>query len=507
MYKILIAEDTSLIRRGIISMIHWEQHNCVLAGEAENGKDAIKMLKSLDPDILLLDVKMPHLDGMRVLDYIKELKIQVKVIMISGYSNFEYVKHALQSNTVDYILKPIHEEELNHALARAVEQLEPDSPGQNARAGHSCRQHFISLLEENIYSTFGDILSSAGLAASGGEMFFWVASFKNKYNDYTSFIDRIKTTTEADIHVLFHEHADRLDMIFYSSSEDNYAFCQDMLRRIYTVSDSLLKNLLYIGLSDIHTSDYIVSKAYYEAHKALCNKMLHPEQYLLVYQEFNTKNYSLEDVFQAENALLDSLLAGNQTGAVLHCRGIIEEHLQNRIVSLDEYCMLLTELYCTLLKTNTDYVGELQQEISALHNLEILLNYDNCKALNETLYKYCGLITEEVIRRRVDIDTSILEIKRYIEQHFAEQITLKGLENLFHLNGSYISVTFKRITGIGLNKYIRQLRMDYAVKLLSDTDYKMSDVCEKSGFTNYVHFSKEFKKYTGYSPSDYRNKS
>lgn len=169
--------------------------------------------------------------------------------------------------------------------------------------------------------------------------------------------------------------------------------------------------------------------------------------------------------------------------------------------------MLLTELYCTLLKTNTDYVGELQQEISALHNLEILLNYDNCKALNETLYKYCGLITEEVIRRRVDIDTSILEIKRYIEQHFAEQITLKGLENLFHLNGSYISVTFKRITGIGLNKYIRQLRMDYAVKLLSDTDYKMSDVCEKSGFTNYVHFSKEFKKYTGYSPSDYRNKS
>ena len=100
MYKILIAEDTSLIRRGIISMIHWEQHNCVLAGEAENGKDAIKMLKSLDPDILLLDVKMPHLDGMRVLDYIKELKIQVKVIMISGYSNFEYVKHALQSNTI-----------------------------------------------------------------------------------------------------------------------------------------------------------------------------------------------------------------------------------------------------------------------------------------------------------------------------------------------------------------------------------------------------------------------
>ena len=506
MYKILIAEDTSLIRRGIISMIHWEQHNCVLAGEAENGKDAIKLLESLDPDILLLDVKMPHLDGMRVLDYIKELNIRVKVIMISGYSNFEYVKHALQSNTVDYILKPIHEEELNQALTRAVEQLDPGSSNQPCHLEHSPEQHFISLLEENIYSTFGDILSSAGSGASLEDMFFWVASFKNKYNDYTFFKDRIQAILDPAIHVLFHEHADRMDVIFYSPSPDGYVFCQDAIRRIYTLSDSLLKNLLYIGLSNIHTLDYIVSKAYYEAHKALCNKMLHPDQFLLVYQELHTKNYSLEDVFQAENTVLDSLLAGNHTGAVLLCQEIIEEHLQNKSVSLDEYCMLLTELYCTLLKTNTDYVSELQQEISSLHNLENLLNCDDCRTLNGTLFKYCRMITDEIISRRVDIDTSILEIQKYIEQHFAEQITLKGLENLFHLNGSYISVTFKRITGTGLNKYIRQLRMDYAMKLLSDTDFKMSDVCEKSGFTNYVHFSKEFKKYTGYSPSDYRGK-
>ncbi len=109
MYKVLIAEDTSLIRRGIISMVHWEQHNCILAGEAENGKDAIKMLDTLSPDLILLDVKMPYIDGIKVLDYITESQINVKVIMISGYSNFEYVKHALRSNTVDYILKPIHE--------------------------------------------------------------------------------------------------------------------------------------------------------------------------------------------------------------------------------------------------------------------------------------------------------------------------------------------------------------------------------------------------------------
>lgn len=504
MYKVLIAEDTSLIRRGIISMLDWTQHNCVLAGEAENGKDAIKMLESLSPDILLLDVKMPHLDGMRVLDYITEFKIQVKVIMISGYSNFEYVKHALQSNTVDYILKPIHEEELNQAIAKAVELLDSGSQDQSGSGISSPREDFINLLEENIYSTFGDILDTLHHEPAGSPMFFWVASLKNKYNDYSFFKDRINSALPDTIHVLFHEHADRLDVIFYSAKSDAYTVCQDYMSRIYTLSDSLLKNLLYIGLSDIHTAEFIVTKAYYEAHKALCHKMLHPEQYLLIYPDFNQKSYCLEDVFQAETALLDFLLAGNSAGAVLLCQKIIVEHLKNRRISLDEFCMLLTEFYCTLLKTNTDYVSELQQEISSLHNFETLLNLDNYKPLTETLYKYCALITEEIISRRVDIDTSILEIKKYIEQHFSEQITLKSLESLFHLNSSYISVSFKRITGIGINRYLRQLRMDYAVKLLSTTDFKMSDVCEKSGFTNYVHFSKEFKKHTGVSPSDYR---
>lgn len=498
MYKVLIAEDTSLIRRGIISMVHWDQHNCILAGEAENGKDAIKMLETLSPDIILLDVKMPYIDGIKVLDYITESHIKVKVIMISGYSNFEYVKHALRSNTVDYILKPIHEEELNQAIAKAVGQL--SSSGCNSLPERS-HDRLLSQMEENIYSTFGDIFD-----LFSAQTFFWVASVKNKYNDYAFFKDRIQTLISSSIHTLFNEHPDHMDIIFYSASRDDFSAVTDLMQRIYMLADALLKNLLYIGISDIHTSDYIITKAYYEAHKALCNKMLHPSRFLLLYRDFSHKTYNLEDVFHAERPLLNFLLAGNSTNAITLCGEILKKHLNSSDINLDEFCMLLTEFYCTISKTGTDRVCELQQEISSLHNLENLLNYDTTGPLTETLYKYCASITAEVISRRTNIDTSVLEIQKYIEQHFSEPITLKNLENLFHLNASYISVTFKKITGTGINKYIRKLRMENAIKLLSTTDYKMSDVCEKSGFTNYVHFSKEFKKYTGVSPSDYRQK-
>lgn len=501
MYRILIAEDTSLIRRGIISMIHWEDHNCVLAGEASNGKEAIKMLDALTPDILLLDVKMPQLDGMKVLDYIRELQLPVKVIMISGYSNFEYVKHALRSNTVDYILKPIHEEELNQALGRAVSQLTANNSGSEICTIPPPELLLTTQLEENIYTTFGDLFAS-----SDSDTLFWIASFKNKYNDYTFFRKKISSAASGTMEILYHEHADRMDVVFCSSLESDYRFTFDMIQKLYVLADNLVKNLLYVGFSHLHSADYIVTKAYYEAHKALCNKMLRPHQHLLSYADFDKHNYSLEDVFQSETTLLNLLLAGNNTEAIQLCQTVMMNHLKSPAISIDEFCMILTEFYCTLLKANTDHVDELRHEISSLHNLENLLNYDDYMPFMETLYQYCSLITDKVISHRTDIDSSIIEIQKYIQRHFSEPITLKSLENLFHLNASYISVSFKRITGTGINKYIRNLRMDYAVKLLSSTDLKMTEVCEKSGFSNYVHFSKEFKKFTGVSPSDYRAK-
>ena len=501
MYKVLIAEDTSLIRRGIISMIRWEQYNCILAGEAENGKDAIKLLETLAPDIILLDVKMPYVDGMKVLDYITEKHIPVKVIIVSGYSNFEYVKHALRTNTIDYILKPIHAEELNQAIAKAVEQLNCSDGRANISREVMQKQRLIGLIEENIYSTFGDVFTSLPLPS-----YFWVASIKNKYNDYAFFKDRIKILISSSTFALFHEHPNRMDIIFHSASAEDYTSAIELMHRVYRLADTLIKNLLYIGISDLHASDYIVAKAYYESHKALCNKMLFPQQNILLFENFKHKNFSLEDVFQSEIPLLDFLLAGNSTDAISLCQKVIGHHLGRSDITLDEFCMLLTEFYCILSKTSSEYVSELQQEISSMHNLENLLNYDSTRLLIENLYRHCSNIAAESVSSRTDIESSISAIQKYIEQHFSEQINLKILENLFHLNGSYISVTFKKITGTGINKYIRKLRMDYAIKLLSTTDFKMSDICEKSGFTNYVHFSKEFKKHTGFSPSEYRQK-
>lgn len=498
MYKILIAEDSALIRRGIIAMVDWNRHNCILAGEAENGKIAIKLLETLQPDILFLDVKMPLLDGLKVLDYIQENHINVQIIMISGYSSFDYIKHALHANAIDYILKPIHEEELNQALTKAINTL-----SQTASESISLMpdNHIGTKLEENIYSTFADVFYP-----ESDQTFFWVVSIKNKYNDYTFFKEQIQIQLPKSVHVIFHEHLNRLDIIFYSDLFKHFEDVAKILHHIYLLSDALLKNLLYIGISEIHAADYIITKAYYEAHKALCSKILHPNCPIIFFSQSKQKMYNLDDVFSGEIPLLDFLTSGNQIGAIELCQNIIRHHLDNPEIKIDEFCMLLTELYCIFAKTGSNCVNQIQQEISTLHNLDSLLNYDSVQPLIDTCYNYCTTIATDMINRRTDIDSTILEIQKYIEQHFSEQISLKTLENLFHLNGSYISVMFKRITGTGINKYIRQLRLDHAINLISTTDFKLSEICEKCGYTNYVHFSKEFKKYTGFSPIDYRQK-
>lgn len=496
MYKILIAEDSSLIRQGIITMVDWKRQNCILAGEAENGKAAIRLIDTLKPDILFLDVKMPQIDGLKVLDYIRENHIDIQIIMISGYSSFDYIKHALRAHAVDYILKPIHEDELNQALSKAIESLRRSDSGT---AVSKPEKTLSAILEENIYSTFGDVFYP-----QSEQTRFWTASIKNKYNDYNFFKDQIQILLPAGVSAAFHEHLDRLDIIFYSDFPEHFSSVLEMLRHVYLLADSLLKNLLYIGISEMHPSDYVITKVYYESHKALCSKILHPDCHLLLYTQQKQRKYNLDDVFSAEIPLLDFLTSGNQTGAAGLCEKLIQNHLKNPDIQLDEFCMLLTELYCIFTKTGTDCVSRLQQEISMLHNLDSLINCDSIQPLLETLYRYCTAIASDMVNRRTDIDSTIVEIQKYIEQHFSEQITLKSLESLFHLSGSYISVMFKRITGTGINQYLRHLRLDHAVRLISSTDFKLSEICEKSGYTNYVHFSKEFKKYTGVSPTDYR---
>ena len=123
MWKLVVADDEPKIRRGIESILNWHEFNIDIVGEAEDGEIALEVIKEKKPDIILLDINMPFLNGLNLLQKLKDINNRSIVIIISGYDDFLYAQKALQFNVFDYILKPVNKKSMEEIITKAVDKL------------------------------------------------------------------------------------------------------------------------------------------------------------------------------------------------------------------------------------------------------------------------------------------------------------------------------------------------------------------------------------------------
>ena len=128
MYKVIVVEDETMVRRGIILTIDWAALDCVIAGEAANGEEGAELAVRLSPDIIVTDVKMPRMDGVEMITKLREQGCRAKFIILTAYSDFKYAQSALRLGVSDYLLKPLRDGDLEHALGHIREQMQERPP-------------------------------------------------------------------------------------------------------------------------------------------------------------------------------------------------------------------------------------------------------------------------------------------------------------------------------------------------------------------------------------------
>ncbi len=131
MYKVIIIDDEETIREGLRSVINWEEHNCTITGEAEDGDEGVQMITELKPDIIFTDVRMPGLNGLEMISKIKEIRYQCIVIILTGFREFEYAQQAISLGAFRLLLKPTKIEELLNTIDDAVAELKKLESIQN----------------------------------------------------------------------------------------------------------------------------------------------------------------------------------------------------------------------------------------------------------------------------------------------------------------------------------------------------------------------------------------
>ena len=128
MLKVLVVEDEELIRTGIVLGTDWAQMNCEVVGQAANGQEGLEKARALKPDLIITDIKMPHMDGIEMVRRLREAGNEAKVIILTAYDSFPYAQSALRLGAVDYLLKPFHDGELEEAVNHLRSRMEGPSP-------------------------------------------------------------------------------------------------------------------------------------------------------------------------------------------------------------------------------------------------------------------------------------------------------------------------------------------------------------------------------------------
>ena len=126
LYRIILVDDEEEVRKGIIRKIDWETLGFQVVGDAENGQDALEKIEQLEPDVVMTDIRMPYMDGLTLTSWIRQKYPSVKVLIFSGFDDFEYAQQAIKLNVTEYILKPVNVEELTQILNRVRENLDQE---------------------------------------------------------------------------------------------------------------------------------------------------------------------------------------------------------------------------------------------------------------------------------------------------------------------------------------------------------------------------------------------
>ncbi|CAM3002734.1 response regulator transcription factor [Paenibacillus sediminis] len=512
--RVLIVDDEPLVRIGIKSAIEWEANGMHIVGEAADGIEALRLMMEQKPDVVILDIKMPKKDGLDVLLEMREKGIQAKVIILSSFDDFTFVKKAMQLGAVDYFHKPsMNEQEMTSVLRKIKDELERDQMSQGEIPGHKSESRDKEVVLRQMLS--GHIDGAHLTKLKEGNMYvllFTIGKYSQILKRYTKENASILPNTIANIlsellskekEVEFVQIEDNLFSVIISHSESKSA--QASFTRVndfILLINSSLKRFVnidtFFGVSEPFQSFHGMKQAVSQAKQALEQKFYHPEDYIFY---FKNRHLANEQTLEQLNAYIVAMK-----------NGLKDEKYDEFARNLTEWEQFLRKYECMSEKdVKKIYEGLIfmmedgEEYLEYRNKLEEIDDFNECSAFYHKVFG--DTLKCRYAVKNKDYSPLIRNILQYIEKNYKEDISLNSLGEQFHASPNYISRLFKQEVGRGLFTYLNEIRIQKAKELLKNYQYKIYEVAEMVGFNSQVHFAIVFNKFVGMSPKDYRKET
>lgn len=522
-YRIMIVDDEEEMRKGIIKKIDWQANGFCVVGNAENGKVALEMAEQKRPDVIFTDIKMPFMDGLEFGEKIKKIMPSVKLVILSGFDDFEYAQKAIKINVTEYILKPINSLEFLNLLKKLKKQLDNEfNEKKNTEILRKKYLESLPIIKEQFYSEILNNRLNENQIIEKSELYN--INFKSKF--YNTGLVQIGESTEIEKELIPISVKKIIDETLFHYTDFVSLFYSDKIAIIYKFNSRNQIDDIVNGSNEICIKvKRILGISISIGIGNICNKAIdlgisiESAKSALDYQVILGKNKAIYigDVepdlsinIQLNEKDADNLLTAVKMGsdnAIETSINTIMSNFDDLNVSLNQYQIYMAEIITIILKMirnyNIDMVLVFGKDIDCYSYVNQL---DSLYDVKNWLIEICIKLSSLIKSKRVYSSKMLAEnAKQYIYLHYNEfDLSVESLCTYLHVSPAYFSTIFKKETGMSFTTYLTNIRLEEAVKLLNTTDDKTYMIASKVGYSEPNYFSYVFKKQFGVSPSKYR---
>ncbi|WP_334072328.1 MULTISPECIES: response regulator [Paenibacillus] len=541
MYKVLIIDDEEPLREAIRILGDWERLQVDTVLEATDGKSGLEMVREHKPDLVMVDMKMPEMNGVEFLRAMETEFPELLTIVISGYNDFEFTRQAIHSKVLDYLLKPINRLDLNQALGKAVglleakRQIRSESITRNIAFNMS-----LPKLKEKIYfsiieRSFKKQSNKAFLALIGAEeenlrygtlvlrilnmesirdsrfnsdtelLYFAVANVINEMSDDgLQCFSFANPKQEREIIAVYTANGGYPQELLFRSEQ--------LLKRVVSTLSSLFGIIAAGGVGRPCDDALELADSYEAAGSSLQAIDLLKLTGKAVIGSGDKQ--TVRDVHSLTGRM-PILRSAVEAGNLNHARTVLGEFARKVRASaffglgdadrmVREIVVLFNDMALEL-GVSPDRLPSFSGE-RGLRSVRVktdFATFDEFEGLlMRTLEYYSEQIRQAMAGRR---PFNVEDIKEYIDNHYYEDIKISMFTEKYFLSREYLMKLFKQQYGYGIHEYIQKIRMDKAQELLNDSTLKIQEISEMLGYKDKNYFSKAFRNYYAISPSEYRS--
>ncbi|NQX67401.1 response regulator [Paenibacillus alba] len=534
MYKLVIIDDEPTVRFGLSNYFDWQAYGVEVIGDADDGDVGLELIEREKPDLVLTDVRMPNMDGIQMSNKLSERFPHIKIVFVSGHDDAEYLKSALQVKAVDYLFKPVNLSELAVVIQRVVDTLRTEKQERKLiedmqvkliQSMPLLREKFLmSLIREGVQhpGRIQDRIQFLGLKLPLETAYLAIViridnaaevartrSEKDQQLLSYSVINIVQELIEREIGgYAFENQIGEFVGILRIVDEDQESLLFTLAEEVRQSLYSYLKISVTIGVGERVSKLANVPQSYSQAKEAADQRWFLGKNQIISMDNLEQREDSIYRFDASQNERMISALKAADIAKVreeLHAIFLALSHSRADGIAYGRNLSLQLLLLASriLLELQVHKQGAENVENEQLTKVFQQETLDDLRRLVEyRLLEVCGRIGE---KRSGKAKNVIERTRALIDKRFADNLQVGDIAAEVFLSTTYLCLLFKQETGETINEYMTKVRVDKAKELLQDPGNKFYEVCYAVGYSDPSYFSKIFKKYTGFTPSSFRD--